>query len=152
MCLPHLDFHILHTVARYLPFGLYTLRVYTTHLARVLVDGDYDFVPRPRPRIIYLCRTIGPRRSIPPVLREFYTSNHTSVAASDRGVLVSVPYQAHNLTVWGFSAGVHGCIGSRFTAIESVRILALLVRQRGMLVPADLDKEDIGPEEGSRRF
>lgn len=75
------------------------------------------------------------------------------MATSGRGMPVSAPYHAHTLTliaplpVLAFYAGAHGCIGSRFATIESVRILALLVRQYEMLVPADLDKEEIGPEE-----
>lgn len=52
-----------------------------------------------------------------------------------------------HLTVLAFSAGARGCIGSRFATIENVCILALLVRQYEVLVPADLDKEEINLEE-----
>ncbi|KZP33877.1 hypothetical protein FIBSPDRAFT_942988 [Athelia psychrophila] len=49
-----------------------------------------------------------------------------------------------------FYTGTRGCIGSRFATIESVCILTLLVRHYEVLVPADLDKKDIGPEKGRK--
>ena len=74
-------------------------------------------------------------------------------ATSGRGTLVSATYPAlirpltAPLTVMSFSAGARGCIGSRFAMIESVCILALLVRRFEVLIPADLDKEHVGLEE-----
>lgn len=60
------------------------------------------------------------------------------------------PTYFSSFTVLTFSGGARGCIGSRFAMAESVAILALLVRQYEVLVPADMDREEIGEEERKR--
>jgi hypothetical protein len=59
----------------------------------------------------------------------------------------SIPDSSSNCTDWppravlAFSAGARGCIGQKFSTVESTILLALLVRHYEILLPPDHDQK-----------